>query len=176
MTQNGSIREKKWSKSKFEIFALPMGPWVPDLVIFCRFSKMKILSIFSTLADWICFILHILVVIIVLDHLTTTNYLSGSHNHAKCGKFCVKKIKNSIFDQFWDFDGLKKSNFWILMDSRSPKMWRSQVQSTRWWDSFVKNVAVLTNGEPTAEKIVRPLVSPTQNYHTSCHTILLIFG
>ena len=31
MTQNGSIREKKWSKSKFENFALPMGPWVPDL-------------------------------------------------------------------------------------------------------------------------------------------------
>ena len=41
MTQNGSIREKKWSKTKFEYFALPLGPWVPDLVIFRRFSKMK---------------------------------------------------------------------------------------------------------------------------------------
>ena len=41
MTQNGSIREKKWSKWKFENFALPLGPWVPDLVIFRRFSKMK---------------------------------------------------------------------------------------------------------------------------------------
>ena len=50
MTQNGSIREKKWSKSKFEKFAPPTGPWVPDLVIFCRFWKMKILSIFTTLA------------------------------------------------------------------------------------------------------------------------------
>ena len=42
ITQNGSIREKKWSKSKFENFALPLGPWVPDLVNFRRFSKMKI--------------------------------------------------------------------------------------------------------------------------------------
>ena len=76
MTQNGSIREKKWSKSKFENFALPMGPWVPDLVIFCRFSKMKTLSIFSTLAGWICLILHIRVVPIVLDHLRIRNYLT----------------------------------------------------------------------------------------------------
>ena len=103
MTQNGSIREKKWSKSKFENFALPMGPWVPDLVIFCRFSKMKTWSIFSTLADWICLILHILVVLIVLDHLTTTKYLSGWHKYAKCGQLCVKRLKNSIFDQFLDF-------------------------------------------------------------------------
>ena len=34
MTQNGSIREKKWSKSKFENFALPIGPWVPGSPIF----------------------------------------------------------------------------------------------------------------------------------------------
>ena len=39
MTQNGSIRKKKWSKSKFENFALPMGPWVPELVIFLPFFK-----------------------------------------------------------------------------------------------------------------------------------------
>ena len=74
--QNGSIREKKWSKSKFENFALPMGPWVPDLVIFCRFSKMKTWSIFSTLADRICLISRILIVLVVLDHLATSNYLT----------------------------------------------------------------------------------------------------
>ena len=39
MTQNGSICEKKWSKSKFENSALPMGPWVPDLVIFLPIFK-----------------------------------------------------------------------------------------------------------------------------------------
>ena len=104
ITQNASIREKKWSKSKFENFALPMGPWVPDLVIFCRFSKMKILSIFSTLAGWIWLILHIMIVLIVFNHLTTTNYLSGWRNYGKCGQLCVKKFKISIFDQFFDFE------------------------------------------------------------------------
>ena len=106
MTQNGSIREKKWSKTKFEYFAHPLGPWVPDLVIFCRFSKMKILSIFSTLADWICLILHIMIVLIAINHLTSINYLAGWHNIGKCGQLCVKKFKISIFDQFFDFECL----------------------------------------------------------------------
>ena len=100
MTQNGSIREKKWSKSKFENFALPMGPWVPDLVIFCRFSKMKTLSIFSTLADWICLILHIMIVLIAINYLTSINYLATWHNDAKCGQLCVKRLKISIFVHF----------------------------------------------------------------------------
>ena len=108
MTQNGSIREKKWSKSKFENFALPMGPWVPDLVIFCRFSKMKILSIFSILAGWICLILHILVVLIVLDHLTTRNYLTWGQNYAKWGQFWRKKLKILILDYFFEFECLNK--------------------------------------------------------------------
>ena len=103
MTQNGSIREKKWSKSKFENFALPTGPWVPDLVIFRRFSKMKTQTIFSTLASRTCFILHIIIVLIVLNHLTTTNYLSGWHKYAKCGQLCIKKFKITIFYQFFDF-------------------------------------------------------------------------
>ena len=106
MTQNGSIREKKWSKSKFENFALPMGPWVPDLVIFRRFSKMKTWSIFSTLADWICLILHIMIVLIAINHLTSINYLAGWQNIGKCGQLCVKKFKISIFDQFFDFECL----------------------------------------------------------------------
>ena len=106
MTQNGSIREKKWSKSKFENFALPMGPWVPDLVIFRRFSKTKTWSIFSTLADWICLILHIMIVLIAINHLTSINYLAGWHNIGKCGQLCVKKFKISIFDQFFGFECL----------------------------------------------------------------------
>ena len=101
--QNGSIRKKKWSKSKFENFALPMGPWVPDLVIFCRFSKMKTWSIFSTLADWICLILHFMIVLNAINHLTSINYLAGLHNDAKCGQLCVKRFKISIFAQFFDF-------------------------------------------------------------------------
>ena len=51
-------------------------------------------------------ILHILVVLIVLDHLTTTNYLSGWHKYGKCGQLCVKKYKISIFDQFFDLECL----------------------------------------------------------------------
>ena len=106
MTQNGSIREKKWSKSKFENFALPMGPWVPDLVIFCRFSKMKILSIFSILAGWICLILHIQVVLMVLDHLTTRNHLTWGQNGAKWGQLCRKNVKILILDYFFKFECL----------------------------------------------------------------------
>ena len=66
---------------------------------------MKILSIFSTLADWICLILHIMIVLIAINHLTSINYLAGWHNIGKCGQLCVKKFKISIFDQFFDFDG-----------------------------------------------------------------------
>ena len=54
-----------------------------------------------TLADWICFILHSLVVLIVLDYLKTNNYLSGWYEYAKCGELCVK---SSIFDTFFDFE------------------------------------------------------------------------
>ena len=106
MTQNGSIREKKWSKLKFENFALPMGPWVPDLVIFCRFSKMKILSIFSTLAGWIWLILHVMIVLIAFNHLRTTNCLCGWRKYAKCDRLFRKKVKILIFAQFLDFDCL----------------------------------------------------------------------
>ena len=113
MTQNGSIREKKWSKSKFENFVLPMGPWVPDLVIFRRFSKMKTWSIFSTLADWICLILHFMIVLHAINHLTSINYLAGWHNDAKCGQLCVKIFKISIFHHFFDFDKLKSQEVLI---------------------------------------------------------------
>ena len=66
---------------------------------------MMTLSIFSTLAGWIWLILHIMIVLIVLDHLTTTNYLSGWDKYGKCGQLCVKIFKISIFYQFSDFDG-----------------------------------------------------------------------
>ena len=48
---------------------------LPDLVIFRRFLKMKSWSIFSTLADCMCFIMHSMIVLIDLDCLTTSNYL-----------------------------------------------------------------------------------------------------
>ena len=122
MTQNGSIREKKWSKWKFENFALPLGPWVPDLVIFRRFSKMKTWSIFSTLAYWICLILHILVLPIVLYHLTTTNYLTGWHKYAKCGQLCVKKFKIPIFYNFFDFECLKMMDIVDYYSTNCPQL------------------------------------------------------
>ena len=110
-TQNGSIREKKWSKSKFEIFDLPMGPWVPHFVIFRRFSKMKTWSVLSTLAGWICLILHILVVLIVLDHLKTRNYLTWGQNGAKWGQLCRKNVKILILDYFFEFE------CWNMLDN-----------------------------------------------------------
>ena len=87
--------------------------WLPDLVIFWRFLKMKSWSNFSTLAGWIC-LLHSMIVLIVLNHLTTTNYLAGWHNYAKC----VKKFKISVFDQFFDFCGL---NMLDIVDFDSTK-------------------------------------------------------
>ena len=98
MPQNGPIREKKWSKWKFENFALPLGPWVPDLVIFRRFSKMKTWSILSILAHWICSILHIMMVLIAINHFTSINNLAGWHNHAKSGQLCVKNGEILILD------------------------------------------------------------------------------
>ena len=74
ITQNGPIRENKWFKA-ISIFSFTVVTRLPDLVIFRRFLKMKSSSIFSNWADWICFILHIMIVLIVLDHLTS-NYLS----------------------------------------------------------------------------------------------------
>ena len=131
--QNGSIREKKWSKSKFENFTLPMGPWVPDLVIFCRFSKMKTWSIFSTLADWICLILHIMIVLIAINHLTSINYLAGWHNDAKCGQLCVKIFKISIFHHFFDFDKLKSQevHFFDFHKLKSFDRFNTEVEPVR---------------------------------------------
>ena len=83
-----------------------MGPWVPDLVIFRRFSKMKTWSVLSTLAGWICLILHILVVLIVLDHLKTRNYLTWGQNGAKWGQLCRKNVKILILAYFFEFECL----------------------------------------------------------------------
>ena len=69
-----------------------------------RFLKIKSLSIFSTLAGWICFILHIQVVLMVLDHLTTRNYLTWGHNCAKLGQFYRKKGENLDFRLFFGFE------------------------------------------------------------------------
>ena len=84
-------------------FSFP-SQWAPDLVIFRRFLKIKSLSIFSTLAGWICLILHIQVVLMVLDHLTTRNYLTRGHNSAKLGQFYRKKGKILISDYFFEFE------------------------------------------------------------------------
>ena len=47
-----------------------------------------------------------MIVLIVLNHLTATNYLSGWLKYAKCGQLCVKKFKISIFDLGFDFECL----------------------------------------------------------------------
>ena len=65
--------------SDFHFFPAHWVTRLPDLVIFCRFSKIKTWSIFSALADWICHILHIMIVLIPIHHLTSIDYLAGWH-------------------------------------------------------------------------------------------------
>ena len=86
-------------------FSFP-SQWAPDLVIFRRFLKIKSLSIFSTLAGWICLILHIQVVLMVLDHLTTRNHMTWGQNGAKWGQLCRKNVKILILDYFFKFECL----------------------------------------------------------------------
>ena len=97
----------KWLNSRklmaFSDFYFFPTQWVtrlPHLVIFWRILKMKSSSIFSTLAGWICLILHILIVLIVLHHLAISNYLTWGQNYAKWGKFAGKKVKILILDYF----------------------------------------------------------------------------
>ena len=132
-----------------------------------------------------------MIVLIVLDHLTTTNYLSGWHKYGKCGQLCVKIFKISIFYQFSDFDGCNMlviadydstNGSWqplitwldgviMLMRLNVPNILKmmvfDHVDNFEWLNIltignyFVGEIhgpwghaAVLTNGEPTAEKIV----------------------
>ena len=90
---------KKWLQPKFENFASPLGTRVPDL-------KMKSLSNFSTSAGWMCLILHILIVLIVLDHLATSTYLTWEQNYAKWGQYCRKIPENLDFWLLYEFECL----------------------------------------------------------------------
>ena len=42
-----------------------------------------------------------MIVLIVFNHLTTTNYLSGWRNNGKCGRLCRKKCENLDFRLFF---------------------------------------------------------------------------
>ena len=80
-----------------------------------------------------------MIVLIVLNHLTTTNYLSGSHKYAKCGQLYVKILKISIFDQFFDFDCLNlmdlldydTANGFGLFDNHKLPGWSAQLCEIR---------------------------------------------
>ena len=54
--------------------------------------------------------LHMMIVLIVSNHLTTTNNLCGWRKYAKYGLLCVKKFKISIFNQFFVFECLNMMN------------------------------------------------------------------
>ena len=47
-----------------------------------------------------------MIVLIVFNHLTTTNYLSGWRKYAKYGRLGRKKAKILSFDYFFDFECL----------------------------------------------------------------------
>ena len=98
--------KKKGYKPKFENFAFPLGPRVPDFVIFWRFWKFKSWCIFSTLAGWICLIMHIMIVLIVLRDLTATTYLDRWHNYAKLDRICFKNVLICKDVEILNFDHL----------------------------------------------------------------------
>ena len=62
--------------------------------------KILILDYFLSLSAWICLISQIMIVLMVQDSYTTTNYLYLWHNHAKLGQFYRKKVKILILDYF----------------------------------------------------------------------------
>ena len=120
--------------------------------------------------------MQIMIVLMVPHHLTTTNYLSRWYRYAKWVQLCIKKFKISIFDQFFWFWVLECDVYdgywwdemrWVYMSSyemssheMSSRGWLSwpvkllPILSGRWWDPCrLRQVTVLTNGEPTAENV-----------------------
>ena len=89
--------------------------------------------IFQTLAGWICLVLHIMVVLIAINHLTSINYLAGWQNDAKCGQLCVKIFKISIFHHFIDFDKLKSQevHFFDFHKLKSFDRFNTEVEPVR---------------------------------------------
>ena len=70
------------------------------------------MTIFSILSAWICLILHIMIVLMVLDHLTSSNYLTCGQNYAKCRQLCRKKqTQKLVFCLFFDFETLNILDF-----------------------------------------------------------------
>ena len=63
-------------------------------------SKSWVLTIFSNLSAWICLILQILIVLMVLHHLTSSDYLTWGQNYAKWRQLCRKKLRILFFDYF----------------------------------------------------------------------------
>ena len=94
---------------------------------------MKTLSIFSTLADWICLILHIMIVLIAINHLTSMNYLAGWHNNPKWGQIYEKK--NSKFRFLTVFS--------IISSFISPPVYVGKEQATCEGDSNIVEGKVL---------------------------------
>ena len=76
-------------------------------------SKFWFLTIFLILSAWICLILQIMIVLMVLDHLTSSNYLTCGQNYAKCRQLCRKKELRSLF--FVYFSILRPWIFLILL-------------------------------------------------------------
>ena len=67
-----------------------------------------------------------MIVLMVFNHLITTNYLSGWRKYAKCGLLCVKKFKISIFDQF----SISSTWIWWTLQIMMMKLWKTF--STMW--------------------------------------------
>ena len=74
-----------------------------------NYVKEKSFS-FSTLTGWICLILQIMIVLNILDYLTTSKYLDEGHNYSELCWFCIKIIKIVAFDHSFNF---KLPRFWL---------------------------------------------------------------
>ena len=57
-------------------------------------------------------ILQIMIVLMVLDHLTSSNYLTCGQSYAKCRQLCRKKqTQKLVFCLFFDFETLNILDF-----------------------------------------------------------------
>ena len=101
--QNDSKWFNSWKKVveiKIWDFRPPNGSLGPRLSHFTPIFKNE------DLVNWICLILHFMIVLNAINHLKSINYLAGWHNVAKWGLVCAKKFKISILYQFFDLECL----------------------------------------------------------------------
>ena len=103
---------RKSSRKHISEFRTPVGPWVPNWSFLADFQKCRLTRFFfCTLADWIWLILHIMVELSVLSHVTTSAYMNYGTKLFKTGPNCyTKKGVNLYFITSFRFECLNVLN------------------------------------------------------------------